>query len=884
MEAGSTTTQRLCLALNPQLNATGTISMRSHRELSKKAHPTTHSGIGVLPRSVAMRTMSMPELVPYAPPISIRSRQRQNAVLPPTTSMNSSSTSSRLAGGVVAAAAAAAAVAQPPMSNQSMQPSLRVDDADTDMMEPFELASFHGPQQDERNALLMRHHAGANGGAALRHNDIVNSGKLKTYHHLCQQRLEQTMERFRVREARERATIQSRAMCAVANRKQMRRSSLDASNDRQWKLIRDRRDIRVYRHVRRKQRMSTLMALGTLHGSLSDVMNGLYAETTKEARVMHTLLSPKLIDTRILYVDKCETEQEPSQFAGITWTALKALGLGVGICRPRDFLCFKKMDFMKDDNGDEMAYLVLQSIDGAAAVDEAHVTHAAVTSPPSPRNGTRYVRGYISMAVILKKLEGDRVSVFMHGEFNARGRLPPRLGDRCFADSIVAIANSVQCGQAKNLSVLLQTSSAAPLAMGALFRPPQTEFQQPNKPVYQQYNQSQSQQPRQSNQLSLERDHCAICDASIFFWSGAEFCRGCWQRTCRSCRVKKPIFCAHYHRSHAGKRARSKPCTESFCLQCVCSVLPSNIPTNARLLTQLEKKRKRAFGSGSQQGGPRPTLSSLTEDSVLAFGGLHSFQGIEQQSRTGGDVSTISVISSRESEKHQQHRLSLPRPRRISAPYARASIESASQLPPPRPQSQHSSTTDPSMLEVLEHYQSRYGGTSTQSFVSGAASSVPSMNYSISSNEVSTTTARLGGGAVDATAVHRHPAAFAAALRTEPKPIERRGPNAKALPPTAPTTAARATVGTNAMSGSTSHDDEYYEQLLQRYLRSMKSQGSDYFKRRRLSNEGAAMQSTRTADLDRADAATIQSMSAVSSASSSSGVASDIVYRHFRRE
>lgn len=851
--------------------------MRSHRELSKKAHPTTHSGIGVLPRSVAMRTMSMPELVPYAPPISIRSRQRQNA-LPPT-SMNSGS---RLTGGVVAAASAtaAAAVAQPPMSNQSMQLSLRVDDADTDMMEPFELASFHGPQQDERNALLMRHHAGGNGGAALRHTDIVNSGKLKTYHHLCQQRLEQTMERFRVREARERANLQSRALCAAANRKQMRRSSLDASNDRQWKLIRDRRDIRVYRHVRRKQRMSTLMALGTLHGSLSDVMNGLYAETTKEARVMHTLLSPKLIDTRILYVDKCETDQEPSQFAGITWTALKALGLGVGISRPRDFLCFKKMDFMKDDNGDEMAYLVLQSIDGAAAVDEAHVTHAAVTSPPSPRNGTRYVRGYISMAVILKKMEGDRVSVFMHGEFNARGRLPPRLGDRCFADSIVAIANSVQCGQAKNLSVLLQTSSAAPLAMGALFGPPPTEFQQPNKPAY------QNQQPRQSNQLSLERDHCAICDVSIFFWSGAAFCRGCWQRTCRSCRVKKPIFCAHYHRSHAGKRARNKPCTESFCLQCVCSVLPSNIPTNARLLTQLEKKRKRAAGNGSQQSNPRQTLSSLTEDSVLAFGGLHSFQGIEQQSRTGGDVSTISVISSRESEKHQQHRLSLPRPRRISAPYARASIESASQLPPPRPQSQHSSVTDPSMLEVVEHYQSRYGGTSTQSYVSGAmSSSVPSINYSISSNEVSTTTARLGGGGVtDTAAVHRHPAALAAALRTEPKPIERRGPNAKALPPTAPPTAARAT---NAVSGSGTHDDEYYEKLLQRYLRSMKSQGSDYFKRRRLSNENAA-QPLRTADMDRADAATIQSilesMSAVSSSSSLSGVASDIVYRHFHRE
>lgn len=172
----------------------------------------------------------------------------------------------------------------------------------------------------------------------------VSSAKLKAYHEVCNKRLETAMQMFRMREERERLAISRGAKKQRVSANPGAPASFSLSNnfesrDRQWKLIRESNDVRVYRHIRRNQRTSTMMANGTIHGSLSDVMNGLYADTTKDSQVLHTLLSKKFLDVGVLHVDRCGDDQEPFQFSGITWTALKTPGLF--FCKNRDFLCFK---------------------------------------------------------------------------------------------------------------------------------------------------------------------------------------------------------------------------------------------------------------------------------------------------------------------------------------------------------------------------------------------------------------------------------------------------------------------------------------------------------------------------------------------------------------
>lgn len=216
------------------------------------------------------------------------------------------------------------AIAAPPLSG-STNATARTRDRDTDLDLDLE-ASFLAKPSDES---MLRVHASRSD---------ISSVKLKMYHELCNKRLENTLHLFRVREERERLYV------ARGSKKQRVGADLCPSpsfesRDRQWKLVREANDIRVYRHIRRTYHTSAMMASGTIHGSLGDVMNGLYADTAKDAQVLNTLLSNKFLDADVLHVDRRGDDHEPFQFSGITWTALKTPGLF--FCKNRDLLCFK---------------------------------------------------------------------------------------------------------------------------------------------------------------------------------------------------------------------------------------------------------------------------------------------------------------------------------------------------------------------------------------------------------------------------------------------------------------------------------------------------------------------------------------------------------------
>lgn len=163
----------------------------------------------------------------------------------------------------------------------------------------------------------------------------VSAARLKMYHHQCDQRLAKTLrlQRDRADDGDQWASASPRGPRSLGHRSAARR------RERQWKLVRESSDVRVYRQRHVSGPTVSVMAAGTVHGALVDVMNGLYADSTREARVVHALLSPRFADARVLKVDRRASDARPLEFAGITWTAVKMPGLG--LCKPRDFLCFK---------------------------------------------------------------------------------------------------------------------------------------------------------------------------------------------------------------------------------------------------------------------------------------------------------------------------------------------------------------------------------------------------------------------------------------------------------------------------------------------------------------------------------------------------------------
>ncbi|KAL3658552.1 hypothetical protein V7S43_016436 [Phytophthora oleae] len=625
----------------------------------------------------------------------------------------------------------------------------------------------------------------------------VTTARLRRYHQQCNKRLEATLQLFRERQERERRSRLrlSRSPLNLLTHELPRTTSpgrIAAVEARQWKMLRESSDIRVYRLKTRQERTSTVQAIGTVHGSLGDVMNGLYADTTRTAKVLQMLLSPRSLDTRVVQVDKSSTEAKPFQFAGIIWMALKLPGLG--ICRHRDFLCFKKMDLVKDDLGEEMGYMVIHSIDPLAdeitlnafdtfaptgatwpPLSHSHQTRSRSASSVGSGSG-HFVRGFISLAIVFKQVGDDRVAMFAHGQFNPSGRLPPVFGDNCIAEWLTSMANTVQSGQAKNLSLLLVGQKQA------------------------------------ITNSSNSRQRCGVCARALFFWDAPRNCRGCWKPCCRTCRVTKPIFCAHYHANGGSSAAglTSGPCTETFCLACVCAVIPSGATINARLIKRLAKKRKRAPTIF------RPTITASTiTDGSIAHQQVPLMPAAVTERLLAAELSSISALSSLESEKLQQHRLSLN-----ARPKKRAYVQ-----PEIAGQEEEDDLETPStMLEVLEHYQILRGNGSV---MSGMSSSNAGMSLrSFTSAELgSTSTNQMNslqlGRYPSGHSLLTHNQSFRHGVPTTARQtqasMERRGSHTFQaqgsfwLP-------RSSTLIQKPKESAPPLDDEYYQRLLQNYL------------------------------------------------------------------
>ncbi|TMW69757.1 hypothetical protein Poli38472_001913 [Pythium oligandrum] len=626
---------------------------------------------------------------------------------------------------------------------------------------------------------------------ASEHHNPFSASKLELFYQMSEQAVDTAMRFERARTQRAQNTDRRSAKLRTSKdgyqNNQLPRVN-NAVNDRQWKLVKEHADIRVYRHAQRRGKSSTMMAQGMIRGSLAEIMDGLYAETTKEARVLYGLLSEKYVDAAVLHVDSYRTAQHPFQFSGVTWMGMESPRASA-MCKDRDFLVFKKLGTLKDDQGEEVGYITLQSMDGMEATSK--LSKSTLILPSS-----NFVRGYVSVAAFFRRLPNGLVSMFLHGDFNALGYLAMPLADSMFAELAFSIANAAHCGQAKSLAALLQSISANQLPSGGVAG---------NGHV--------------SNLLPLlsdkMRDRCGVCCKTLWrVFSNPEFCRSCWTRTCGKCKVVLPVYCADYHRAHdedasgcyrKGSRRIPKPCKETFCLKCVCSVLPNTIKMNAKLMKQTAKKKKRTKKSGSVGTDPSMMRHGLAHHGPSALSASRvsrssdtiseqraRAQVLVQIPRRGGsrlshlldDHSSISVLSSAESDKHKHLRLSLTK------------------APKHLQKAQQQARQPLSMFETLENFQ-----LNQLSVAATGRYQPPSEHHEVASTAMmSFKSANSFASSENLLGAHRN-----TPLRVDLTPRKRRRQNKNATPP-------RRGPNAKVLSPAKKYDDAYYNKVLQRFL------------------------------------------------------------------
>lgn len=122
-----------------------------------------------------------------------------------------------------------------------------------------------------------------------------------------------------------------------------------------WGHVRSRKRLSVFRHLHTRSncdadvgksnsssdpdtRTTVMIGAGQIAGSLDDVMDGIYSDSTDDLHRVSALLGHKLVDGAVLSVSERRTASDPFRFEGIKWRAMKAAW---GVTATRDVLTYE---------------------------------------------------------------------------------------------------------------------------------------------------------------------------------------------------------------------------------------------------------------------------------------------------------------------------------------------------------------------------------------------------------------------------------------------------------------------------------------------------------------------------------------------------------------
>lgn len=213
----------------------------------------------------------------------------------------------------------------------------------------------------------------------------------------------------------------------------------------QWKQVGDRNGLQLYRERGvAKGNAVRVNVLGQLTGSLHDMMLGLYAKDNNAFKTQRAILHGDYLDAAVLHVVDADPYSEDDtgfsfQFSGIKWMASAPSGK---LVNKRDLCWFEQMGVTTDPAGEELGFLVMQSV----CVDAC---------PPFEQQGLK--RSTASVCYVFRPLPNGRVSVFMTGEHAVGGKARSWSADAVMVEMWLGMGSVMECAQAKRLSKLVSS-------------------------------------------------------------------------------------------------------------------------------------------------------------------------------------------------------------------------------------------------------------------------------------------------------------------------------------------------------------------------------------------------------------------------------------------
>ncbi|RLN73908.1 hypothetical protein BBJ28_00013378 [Nothophytophthora sp. Chile5] len=231
-------------------------------------------------------------------------------------------------------------------------------------------------------------------------------------------------------------------------------------DERRWKMVMQRKNIRVFLEQTRRERgvssssstsskdlghpqtqaadLPLLLLVGTLEGTLDDVMHGVLNPTVESMRVKSSYVGDNFAACSVLATLETATSADPFRSHIIKWFEGDHPQALRGLIKNRDFVYMEATGLTQLSNGEVIGYHVMHSLD----------------FPETPETEGN-VRGKLAVCAVFRQRSDGVVDVFTKTTANLGGRVARAVAVKYTATALISAQELVRCSQLKKLAWLV---------------------------------------------------------------------------------------------------------------------------------------------------------------------------------------------------------------------------------------------------------------------------------------------------------------------------------------------------------------------------------------------------------------------------------------------
>ncbi|GAB9469680.1 hypothetical protein Gpo141_00006951 [Globisporangium polare] len=267
--------------------------------------------------------------------------------------------------------------------------------------------------------------------------------------------------------------------------------------------------------------LPTLLAVGSIKGTLDDVMYGIASPNAASMRVKTSYVDDEIVDGAVLYQMKGPSPAEPFRFLGIKWLVKENQGAVKKFVRPRDFIILEYSSVMMRPSGDRIGFHLMHSVEIPTCRELAD---------------KNILRAKVSSCYLYRELPNGFVDLYMTAKVEPRGKVLESMAIRSAASALSTCWKSVACAHNKKLAWLLQNDQKPSFTSS-------NNFQGSGRGTNTNSSGFATRDGFRDTTIgiSLAKKGCGVCRRSFGTFSKSSTCQLCYEQMCYRCRVYKKL-------------------------------------------------------------------------------------------------------------------------------------------------------------------------------------------------------------------------------------------------------------------------------------------------------------------------------------------------------